>query len=106
MLSFLQMIKHKFPITILAIVILVGIVNSVVIEPAICLAHEDAVSQQQQNDPCCVICHPMYHQAIMPSAVSPIFTMTHFVNSERQPKFFLLEVPTRSIFHPPLRFSF
>lgn len=93
----------KFAITkLLACLILAGVINATVIEPAFCFLQEDAASQQKENGQCCAICHPAQHQGILPQHISPNFTADYSVNLVKSPQFTLSESPARSIFHPPL----
>ncbi len=92
-------------IKIFAVVVLLGVINSTVIEPAFCFQHDDAVSQQQENGQCCVVCHPTHHQGIVPINISPNFNATNSAHFTELLNLSLLDSPIRPIFHPPLRLA-
>ncbi len=91
---------------LIACLILAGVINATVIEPAFCFQHDEAAVQQQEqaNGSHCMVCHHSHHQGIVPSVLSPRFSITNPMDLVHLPDFFLSESPVRSIFHPPLAF--
>jgi|GEM_PF-2644433 len=89
-------------IKFLTVMVLAGVVNSVVIEPAICFAHDDAVSQQQENEHGCSVCHPLHHEGLAQRQAQMNLIVPVSITSVESLFFALLDSPTRLIFHPPL----
>jgi len=94
----------NFLMKLIGILVLVGVINAVVIEPAICLMHEDAVVQQEENGDCCSSCHPIHSQGVLPSALTDTFAVLHADNFVSVPQSSFSDSPSRSIFRPPLAF--
>lgn len=99
----INMTKKKAVLIIIAFVALVGILNCVMIEPALAYKEDPAASQTDEAH-CCFICHSSHHQWIVSSISSdfPYLVLTGpTVLQELQ---FLIDPPAGSIFHPPLAF--
>lgn len=85
-----------------AFIALMGLVNSSVIEPAICFFHDEATSQQQESSHCCVVCHTGHHQSLLPTHIQIDLLNSNSSGWVETVDAALLNPPLRSIFHPPL----
>jgi hypothetical protein len=92
-------------IKIFACIALMGLVNSTVIEPAICFSHDEAASQQQESSHCCVVCHAGHHQSLLPTHIQINLLNSNPSGWVETVDAALLNPPLRSIFHPPLSSS-
>lgn len=93
--------KPQF-IRIFGFLALLGIVNAALIEPAICYTNDSAIQHQEESEDCCAVCHPAHHQGVIRDNMHFDFDairLNEFISSS---EFTLLEIPTRSIFHPPI----
>ncbi len=94
----------NFLTKLIAVLVLAGVINAVVIEPAVCLMHEDAASQQEESSDCCSACHPIHSQGILPSGLTDIFAVLHADNFMPIPQISFSDSPAQTIFRPPLVF--
>lgn len=91
----------KIFLVLIAIVALVGILNCVMIEPALAYKEDPAASQTDKAH-CCFICHSSHHQWIASSISSDFPYLVLTGSPVLQELQFLIDPPAGSIFHPPL----
>ncbi len=93
--------SKKIVLTLIALITLAGIINCVLIEPALAYKDDPAVSQQEETH-CCFICHSMHHVWISPEGSATIPSVLPALGALYLSFVLRIDPPVGSIFHPPL----
>ena len=89
-------------IGLMAFVALIGLINSVVIEPAHAYKEDKAVSGSADDSKCCFFCCSIHHQWLSSTPSLKVFTNLTAILVVSPGFSFVPDPPAGSIFHPPL----